>query len=78
MFQEEDPSMYAIEFQTKVENGHIEIPAEFKDRLVGCVRVIVLAEEQRAKANLLDQLLANPIKLENFVPLTREEIYERS
>ncbi len=69
--------MYAIEFQTKVENGHIEIPAEFKDRLAGCVRVIVLAEDQHAKANFLDQLLANPIKLDNFEPMTREEIYER-
>lgn len=75
--------MYAIEFQTKVENGHIEIPAEFKDRLAGCVRVIVLAEEQPdetgvAKTDLLDQLLANPIKLDHFTPMTREEIYERS
>ena len=74
--------MYAIEFQTKVENGHIEIPAEFKDQLTGCVRVIVLAEEQPhetgvARTDLLDQLLANPIQLENFAPLTREEIYER-
>jgi hypothetical protein len=72
--------MYAIEFQTKVENGHIEIPAEFKDQLAGCVRVIVLAEEQPhevnvAKTDLLDQMLANPIKLENFEPLTRDEIY---
>jgi hypothetical protein len=69
--------MYAIEFQTKVENGHIEIPMEFQERLIGCVRVIVLAEEQPAKTNLLDQLLANPIKLDHFEPLTREEIYER-
>lgn len=66
--------MYAIEFQTKIENGHIEIPAEFKDRLVGCVRVIVLAEDQHAKTNLLDQLLANPIKLDHFEPLTRDKI----
>ena len=69
--------MYTIEFQTKVENGHIEIPAEFKDQLAGPVRVIVVAEDQHAKANLLDQLLANPIKLDHFEPLTREEIYER-
>jgi len=68
--------MYAIEFQTKVENGHIEIPTEFKDRLAGCVRVIVLAEEQPAKTDLLDRLLADPIKLEDFKPLTREELYE--
>lgn len=70
--------MYAIEFQTKVENGHILIPAEFKERLSGCVRVIVLTEDQPAKTDLLDQLLANPIKLDHFTPMTREEIYERS
>ena len=70
--------MYAVEFQTKVENGHIEIPAEFKDQLAGYVRVIVVTEEQPASSDLLDQLLANPIKLDQFKPLTREEIYECS
>ncbi|HMV50390.1 MAG TPA: hypothetical protein PLD20_13470 [Blastocatellia bacterium] len=70
--------MYAIEFQTKVESGRIEIPAEFKDQLAGYVRVIVLTEEKQAKINLLDRLLANPIKLDCFEPLTREEIHEQS
>lgn len=69
--------MHAIEFQTRVENGHIEIPTEFQGQLAGCVRVIVLAEDQQSNTDLLDQLLANPIKLKNFEPLTREEIYER-
>jgi hypothetical protein len=41
------------------------------------VRVIVLAEEQPAKTDLLDRLLADPIKLVDFKPLTREELYER-
>ncbi|MFN0084015.1 MAG: hypothetical protein ACKVX9_01375 [Blastocatellia bacterium] len=70
--------MYAVEFQTKIEDGYIEIPTEFKDRLAGCVRVIVLTEDQPGNTDLLDQLLANPIKLDSFTPLTREEIYERS
>lgn len=60
--------MYAIEFLTKVETGYIEIPGEFKDRLAGCVCVIVLVEDPPAQANLLDQLLANPIKLDNPEP----------
>lgn len=69
--------MYAVEFQTKVENGHIEIPAEFREQVSGCVRVIVLGEDQREQTDMLAQLLANPIKLDQFTPLKREEIYER-
>ncbi len=69
--------MYAIEFQTRVTNGSIEIPEGLKDKLVGLVRVIILTEEKPAKAEMIDRLLAEPIKLESFEPLTREEIYER-
>jgi len=28
-------------------------------------------------SNLIDELLANPVKLPGFKPLTRDEIYER-
>lgn len=69
--------MYAVEFQTNVENGHIEIPAEFREQVSGYVRVIVLAEEQHSQSDFLAQLLANPIKLDQFTPFSREEIYER-
>jgi len=69
--------MYAIEFQTKVKNGTIEVPEEYRDRLTGSVRVIVLAQDKPETAMMIDHLLANPIKLANFKPLTREEIYER-
>jgi len=69
--------MYAIEFQTRVKNGNIEVPEEYKDRLTGLVRVIVLAQEKPPAATLIDHLLENPIKLPHFQPLTREEIYER-
>jgi hypothetical protein len=69
--------MYAVEFQTRVINGSIEIPEGLKDKLVGLVRVIILTEEKPAKAEMIDRLLANPIRLESFEPLTREEIYER-
>ena len=69
--------MYAIEFQTRVMNGSIEIPDEFKDKLAGLVRVIVLTKEKAAENDMISRLLASPIKLENFKPLTREEIYEQ-
>lgn len=44
--------MYAVEFQTRVTNGTIELPDEFKGKLAGAVRVIVLTEEQPAEAGL--------------------------
>ena len=69
--------MYAVEFQARIKNGMIEIPARYKDKLKDIVRVIVLTDENETAPNLIDQLLASPLKIENFKPLSRTEIYER-
>ncbi len=71
--------MYAIEFQATVKNGTIKIPRKYEKRFLKRVKVILLAEEteQSATANLIDQLLAKPLRIKNFKPLTREEIYAR-
>ena len=70
--------MFTFEFQAKPENGHIEIPAEYKDKIVGTVRVIVLSQEQSVgTADMIDWLLEHPLEVESFAPLTREEIHER-
>jgi ureidoglycolate hydrolase len=70
--------VYAFEFKANPENGRIEIPAEYKDKIVGTVRVIVLSQEQRVStSDMIDRLLEHPLEVENFVPLTREEVYER-
>lgn len=71
--------MYAIEFQTKINNGSIEIPLEFRDKLAGEARVIVLKLDQPAVGeNLIDRLLAKPIALDTFQPMAREEVYGRT
>jgi hypothetical protein len=70
--------MYAVEFQAQIKNGTIEIPEVYRSRLKERVRVILLAEEESTTENLIDQLLQHPIKLAEFKPLAREEIYERS
>ena len=70
--------MSAFEFKAKPENGRIEIPAEYKDKITGTIRVIVLSQEESAgAADLIDRLLEHPFEIENFAPLTREEVYER-
>lgn len=71
--------IYAFEFRAKPENGRIEIPAEYKDKITGTVHVIVLSQEKSAgAADLIDRLLEHPLEIENFAPLSREEVYERS
>jgi hypothetical protein len=67
-----EENMYAIEFQTKISNGSIELPQEFIGKLVGEVRVIVLKHEQtEVEENLIDRLLAKPISLDSFKPISR-------
>ena len=69
--------MYAIEFNTKVKDGSITIPEEYKDKVQGNVRVILLTEQSTEESDLIEQLLTNPLNIEGFKPLRREEIYER-
>ena len=69
--------MHAIEFQTKVKDGNIAIPEQYRDSIKGNVRVILLAEDSTENLDMIEYLLANPLNVEDFKPLTREEIYER-
>lgn len=68
--------MYAVEFQTTIKNGVIEIPVEYQRSLKQSVRVILLAEDEaQPTKNFIDHLLAQPLQIKNFRPLTREEVY---
>ena len=69
--------MYAVEFDTNVKNGIINIPEEYKDRFKERVRVILMAEEETIATNFIDELLEKPVKEADFQPMNREEIYER-
>jgi hypothetical protein len=52
--------MYAIEFQTKVKNGTIDIPEKYRDRFKTRVRVILMVEEETTTTYFIDELLENP------------------
>jgi hypothetical protein len=56
--------MYAVEFQTQITNGEIQLPEEWKGKLSGSVRVIVLTETKPATAEFQN----------GFDPLDREEL----
>jgi len=68
--------MQAIEFQAKVKDGNITIPEQYRDSIKGNVRVILLAEDSTENPDMIEYLLANPLNVRDFKPLTREEIYE--
>lgn len=75
--------MYTIEFQTKIENGTIRIPEEHTVRLrkqgIGqAVRVILYVSGQEFDVDYVEHLMSNPIRLDDFVPLRRSEIYDRT
>jgi hypothetical protein len=68
--------MYAIEFETFIEDNLVKLPMTDTKPLAGKVKVIVLQEESvKETATLIDELLAHPLDLPNFVPFSREEIY---
>jgi hypothetical protein len=70
--------MMTVQFQTKIKDGVIQVPKKYQGKFDNRVRVILRAESKKtARANFLDQLMANPVKVKNFKRLTREQIYAR-
>ncbi len=70
--------MKAYEFKAQVKNGTIQIPQKFTRQIGSTVRVIILAEHEPEQADMIEDLMKNPVKIDNFTPLKRDEIYEQS
>jgi hypothetical protein len=69
--------MTVIEFQTYIDQGTIELPKEYHDRVKGRARVIILTDELEDDGDMVEYLLDHPYVSNTFTPLTRDEIYER-
>jgi ureidoglycolate hydrolase len=75
-----DKSMSTIEFQADIKKGIIEIPESHRSKFMSQenVRVIVIKQTQpHQQANLLTYLLDHPLSIDNFIPLRRDENYDR-
>ena len=71
--------METVQFRTKIKNGVIEVPKKYQGKFKDNVRVILVAESTKTKAaNYLDELMAHPLKVKGFRPLTREEANTRN
>ena len=73
--------MESVEFRLRLRNGlkkSSEIPPEWRGSFKNRVRVILQAEATSAPTkNLIDQLLARPVRLKTFRPVPREELHAR-
>jgi hypothetical protein len=69
--------MSVIEFQTYIDQGIIELPKEYLDRIKGRVRIIILTNDDEDAEDMVAFLLDHPYQVDTFTPLTRDEIYER-
>ena len=70
--------METVQFKTKIKNGVIEVPKKYQGKFKDNVRVILVAESTKTKAaRYLDDLMAHPLKVKGFRPLTREEAHAR-
>ena len=71
----------SVNFEAKVNNGTIDIPEEYRDRVKGTVRVTIVSEDEAALSatqdSIIEELLAQPLHVPGFQPLTRDEIYSR-
>lgn len=70
--------MEAIEFNTKIKDGFIQIPDKFQGSIGSTVKVIILSEHKEKKYDAVTALLKSPVKIPGFTLLTRSEIYERT
>ena len=70
--------METVQFKARIKNGVIEVPKKYQGKFKDKVRVILVAESSKAKAaDYLDELMAHPLKVKGFRPLTREETHAR-
>lgn len=69
--------MSMIEFQTYIDHNTITLPKEYHDRIKGRARIIILTDDSQDDEDMVEFLLDHPYKVDAFVPLTRDEIYER-
>jgi len=73
--------MSVVRFKATVENGSIIIPTEFRNRVKGKVEVSVRLENksnaEEEPYDIISELIENPIQAPDFVPLKRDEIYDR-
>lgn len=71
--------MSKIKFTAKVNQGNIEVPQEYRKAIeqVDSIEIIVNSQSVSSQRGIIHHLLSNPIEIQDFQPLTRDEAHER-
>jgi len=69
--------MRTVDFDAKDNNGTIEIPEIYRDRVRERVHVILQVDEPKRDKGFIDELLERPVKVPGFQPLSRDASHER-
>ncbi len=74
--------MYAIEFESKIDNGILKVPIKYK-KVMQCnkVRVIIMIENEEIEIEPLKSVFGNFLKtskkIENIKRYSKDELHER-
>jgi hypothetical protein len=69
--------MRAVEFDSRIEDGTITIPGQYRDAFSSDVRVIVLAKENPVSPKNKPVWTGGHFTVDSFAPLSREEAHAR-
>lgn len=80
--------MTALHFETTYRDGTIFVPSEYRELMQQQVEIVVLMKPVIAKPkqaiesvqeeeNFIEYMIRNPKKIDDFEPMSREEIYDR-
>ncbi|NNJ13474.1 hypothetical protein EKD04_024420 [Chloroflexales bacterium ZM16-3] len=69
--------MSQIEFETMIDKGAITVPSEYRGRIHGRVRVIIITDDGDDDIDMIEYLMQHPLNVADATPLTRDEIYDR-
>jgi len=72
--------MYAVEFETRIDNGVVQIPERYKAlQNSKKAKIIVMIDEPAEEKNesVFAQFLQNSIKVENLSLFDRDALHER-
>lgn len=70
--------MEIIEICAKIKIGIIQIPSKYKGIVAEDVQVILIFKsEKKPQPDIIDELMAKPLNVKGFKPMTRGEVYAR-
>jgi len=70
--------MQTLTFKATIKDGIIRIPQKYRNQLPERVTIVVYPAEQHHGEDAIERLLRKPLRVSNFKPFSREEIYDRT